>query len=211
MASNGAMMTQRSGSPVGAGRCRLLQFALTRGRVGLEFQRLRMNRLLGGIAAGVCLVCSHGGFAADATAGQTVSTVAGSSFSGVDLSAMDRNVRPQDDFYRYVNGGWLSGTAVPADKSRYGAFDKLRDDSQSQLRTIIEELQHTQGSLPADEQKIANLYSSFMDESTLERLDIQPLAAELARIDALRDKADIPALIAHFNLIGVPAPFEPAV
>jgi len=172
-----------------------------------------MNRRLWPIAAGMCLVSASGSFAADGSAAPTatVGPAATTSFSGVDLSAEDPGVRPQDDFYRFVNGKWLSGTAVPADKSRYGAFDKLRDDSQTQLRAIVEGLQHTGGPLEGDAQKIADLYGSFMDEGTLERLDIQPLASELARIDALRSEADIAALIGHFNLIGVPSPFEPQI
>src|SRR5690349_11528551 len=59
--------------------------------------------------------------------------------SGVDLANMDRSVRPQDDFFRYVNGTWLKNTEIPADKARYGAFTKLRDDSEARLRAIIEE------------------------------------------------------------------------
>jgi predicted metalloendopeptidase len=196
-----------------APRPRLLQFTLTNGRIGLIFQRFVMNRPWSALAAGMCLLSATGGFAADppAAPSETVTTAADTSFSGVDLTALDRGVRPQDDFYRFVNGNWLSGTAVPADKSRYGAFDKLRDDSQNQLRTIVEELPHRQEGGDGDEQKIADFYRSFMDEATLERLDFQPLAGELARVDALRSKADIPALIAHFNLIGVPAPFDPEV
>ncbi len=212
METDGAMMTQRSAGSVGTCTPACYNLPSAMAASASDFQRFLMSRLLWAIAAGMCLGSSAGSFAAEASAapGETVSTTA-DSLSGVDLSAVDRGVRPQDDFYRFVNGAWLSGTAVPADKSRYGAFDKLRDDSQDQLRTLIEELQRSPRPLDSDAQKIADLYSSFMDEATLERLDFQPLAGELARVDALRSKADIPALIAHFNLIGVPAPFDPEV
>jgi predicted metalloendopeptidase len=49
--------------------------------------------------------------------------------SGIDLQFIDKSVRPQDDFYHYVNGKWLERTEIPADKARYGTFDKLRDDA----------------------------------------------------------------------------------
>ena len=62
-----------------------------------------------------------------------------------------------------------------------------------------------------DQQKIADLYASFMDEAALERLGLKPLEAEFARVDALKSKQQIAALIAHFNEIGVPAPYTPQV
>ena len=57
--------------------------------------------------------------------------------SGIDLQAMDPKVRPQDDFYQYVNGTWLRETEIPADKSRYSMFSVLSDRTQEQLQTII--------------------------------------------------------------------------
>jgi putative endopeptidase len=131
--------------------------------------------------------------------------------SGIDLKYLDRSVRPQDNFYQYVNGGWLATTEIPADRSRYGVFDKLGDDALDQLRGIVEGL--SQGAAPADPErrKIADLYSTFMDEAALEQQGLQPLAAEFARIDAIRTKKQIPDLIAHFNQIGVTAPITPDV
>ncbi len=116
---------------------------------------------------------------------------------------LDRSVRPQDNFCQYVNGGWLATTEIPADRSRYGAFDKLGDDALEQLRGIVEGL--SQGAAPAEpkRRKIADLYSTFMDEAVLEQQGLQPLAAEFARIDAVRSKKQIPDLIAHLNRIGI--------
>ncbi len=59
--------------------------------------------------------------------------------SGIDTSTFDKTVRPQDDFFRYVNGGWLAKTPIPADKASYGSFDVLFDKSQVDLRAIIEQ------------------------------------------------------------------------
>jgi len=60
--------------------------------------------------------------------------------SGIDMSGLDTSVRPQDDFYRYVNGGWIDKTEIPADKSRWGSFYILREESAEQQRAIIEQL-----------------------------------------------------------------------
>jgi len=131
--------------------------------------------------------------------------------SGIDTQYIDHNVRPQDDFFRYVNGVWLDNTEIPADKARYGGFDKLNDDSLESLRGLIEQLHAGVDVADPDQQKIVDLYASFMDEAALERLDLKPLAAEFARIAALKSKRDIPALIAHLNRIGGGAPYASSV
>jgi predicted metalloendopeptidase len=131
--------------------------------------------------------------------------------SGIDLQYVDDSVRVQDDFYKHVNGKWLATTEIPADKGRYGSFDKLNDDAQTQLRGIVEDLQKAADAKDPDQQKIADLYSTFMDEAALEQQGLKPLDAEFARIDALKDKKEIAGLIAHFNLIGVSAPYTPGV
>ena len=58
---------------------------------------------------------------------------------GFDVANLDDSVRPQDDFYRYANGGWLDRTEIPEDKSNYGSFTELHDLSRERLRAIIEE------------------------------------------------------------------------
>jgi predicted metalloendopeptidase len=131
--------------------------------------------------------------------------------SGIDSQYIDSSVRAQDDFYRHVNGKWLASTEIPPDKGRYGAFDKLNDDSQAQLRGIVEELQKSADASEPDQRKIADLYGSFMDEAVLEQLGLKPLDSEFGKIDALKSNADIPALIAHFNRIGISAPYTPQV
>src|SRR6185436_10048374 len=60
---------------------------------------------------------------------------------GIDLAAMDTSVKPGDDFYRYVNGKWVSSFAMPADKARYGVFDALRDKSETDVHALLEQLQ----------------------------------------------------------------------
>jgi putative endopeptidase len=124
--------------------------------------------------------------------------------SGVDMRYMDRSVRPQDDLYRYLNGKWLDTFQLPPDKGSYGSFTYVYDATQEQLRGIVEAL----GTSSAEERKLADLYASFMDEARLETLGLQPLQADFAAIDAISDKNEIPALIAHLNRIGAGAPYD---
>jgi putative endopeptidase len=131
--------------------------------------------------------------------------------SGIDVRYIDDGVRAQDDFYKHVNGKWLASTEIPADEAGYNSFIKLIDDSQMQLRTIIEGLQTSAAAKDADQQKIADLYTSFMDEAALEGLGLRPLETEFAKIDAVKDRKEIAGLIAHFNQIGVSAPYTPRV
>ncbi len=131
--------------------------------------------------------------------------------SGIDLQYVDDGVRAQDDFFRHINGKWLDTVQMPPDKARYGSFDKLRDDSLDQLRTIVDGLAQASDPSDPDQRKIADLYASFMDEAALETLGLKPLAPEFGRIEALTKKSQIPALIAYFNRIGVSAPYTPQV
>ena len=134
------------------------------------------------------------------------------SVSGIDLQYVDPSARPQDDLYRAVNGKWLDTFELPADKARYGAFDKLRDDTEEQLRRIVENVAGSTDAAPGSEtQKIRDLYNSFMDEARLEERGLTPLAALFARIDAVADKADLATLIAHFNSLRIAAPYRPVV
>ena len=125
--------------------------------------------------------------------------------SGVDLQYVDGSVRPADDLYRYLNGKWLDGFEIPADKGAYGAFAYIDDQIQQQLRLTVEDLP---GVADADAVKLADLYASFMDEPRVESLGIAPLRGAFAEIDAVKDKRQIPALIARFNRTGAGAPYD---
>jgi predicted metalloendopeptidase len=142
---------------------------------------------------------------------QPAATAPPALLSGIDVQYIDDGVRAQDDFYKHVNGKWLASTEIPADKASYGSFDKLQDDSEAQLRSIIEGLQTSAAAKDADQQKIADLYASFMDEGALEGLGLTPLETEFAKVDAVKDRKEIAGLIAHFNQIGVGAPYSPGV
>jgi putative endopeptidase len=146
--------------------------------------------------------------AAFATAADNNTQHAAAPVSGIDVQYIDSSVRPQDDFFRYLNGKWLSTTEIPADKSSWGTFMQLRESSLEAARGIIENDAKTAHKAGSDEQKVGDLYNSFMDEKKIESLGIKPLAGELHRISAMKDKKALPALIAHLSQIGVGGPYR---
>ncbi len=122
------------------------------------------------------------------------STTAALGTFGIDTSQMDRSIKPGDDFYRYVNGKWLATTTIPADKSRYGSFDVLRDKSETDLHVLLNELIESPPTDPT-QKKVVDLYTSWMDEATIEKRGITPLQPDLDRIAAAKNKTDLMRLI----------------
>src|SRR3546814_18681398 len=89
---------------------------------------------------------------------------------GIDPANFDNSVRAQDDVYRHVDGTWLKKTEIPADKSNYGAFTKRADDAEQQLREIIEAAADKKDKENgSDDQKVGDLYASFMDQKKADR------------------------------------------
>jgi hypothetical protein len=127
--------------------------------------------------------------------------------SGVELSGMDKSIRPQDDFYAYANGGWLATTEIPADQYGWGSYMTLRDDSLTKLRTIVEEV----AADTSDNRTIAKIgdyYNAWLDESRIEALGMGPLEKSFLEIDALESHADIARWLGEMNEVGVDGPFN---
>jgi putative endopeptidase len=97
---------------------------------------------------------------------------------GVDLSTRDLSVKPGDDFQRYAAGKWMDETDIPADKSSNSIGSEMSDRNQEQLREIVM-------GAPADSQ-LGAFFKSYMNEALLEHLDMKPLQADLARVDAIQ-------------------------
>jgi predicted metalloendopeptidase len=130
---------------------------------------------------------------------------------GFDTANLDRSVRPQDDFFRYVNGAWLKRTEIPADASAWGAFNELREKSREALHAILENAARSNAAAGTDERKVGDLYASYMDTARIERLGFTPLQGELKTIAAIRATADLPAAFAHFARLSVQAPLTVGV
>ena len=142
------------------------------------------------------------------SASQTVATTV----SGVVRDQMDATVRPQDDFYRHAQGGWLKATEIPADRSDWGGFIQARELVQQQLKAIVEKAATDASSAKgSNAQKIGDLYNSFMNTGKLAELGLQPLQADLKAIAGLKDKKQLAALFAHMQQAGVRTPFAAAV
>ena len=129
--------------------------------------------------------------------------------SGIAVGFVDPTVRVQDDFFTHLNGKWLKTTAIPADKSSWGSFAKLQDDTQPQLRAIIENAAKSPNQAAgSDAQRIGDFYASFMDEKKVDALGLAPLNAELAAIAAIQSRAELPAMMARLGRLGVALPYD---
>jgi putative endopeptidase len=128
--------------------------------------------------------------------------------AGIDSSGPAGAVRPQDDLYRFVNGAWLAEHEIPADKAIHGAFHALWDTAEQDVRAIVEKTVaagHPEGSEP---RKIADLYTSFMDTETIERLGAEPIADQLALVREAKDLAGLVSVLGQLELQGVPGVFH---
>lgn len=127
--------------------------------------------------------------------------------SGIEFANFDKAIRPQDDFYKYVNGTWLKNTEIPADRTSIGAFYDLREKSRDDVKAIIEEVAATPNlAAGTDEQKVADLYRSFMDTETLNKLGVTPIQGEFDAINALKDKNELVKYFAHSQIAGAGTP-----
>lgn len=126
------------------------------------------------------------------------------STSGIDLANMDTTVAAGTDFFRYACGGWNDAHPLTAEYSRYGTFDLLFDNSQKQLRELIEGLA-AQKNNPAGSaaQKIGDLYNMAMDSVTLNKQGAEPVKAMLGKIAALKDKNEIIPMMTEMAHIGI--------
>ncbi len=114
---------------------------------------------------------------------------------GIDLTAMDKSVKPGDNFFEYVNGTWLKNTPIPADKSRFGSFDLLRDRSDTNVKAIIEAAAAKNAAKGTEEQKIGDFYAAFMDTDSIEAKGMAPIQGDLDRIAAVKTHKEIAAIM----------------
>jgi putative endopeptidase len=125
--------------------------------------------------------------------------------SGIDLSHRDTAVRPQDDLFGHVNGRWLAEYVMPPDRATDGAFRLLYDRAEEQVREIITDASARAAAATeaSDEQRIGDLYGSFLDEEAVERRGLAPLLGELRLIDDATDRTALAVVIGRFQRSGV--------
>lgn len=123
--------------------------------------------------------------------------------SGIDLSHVDPAVRPQDDLFGHVNGRWLDGYDIPADRATDGAFRELYDRAEEHVHEIITGAASAVTPQGTDEQRIGDLYASFLDEGAVEARGLAPLLEELRPIGSAADAGALAAVLGRLQRTGV--------
>ena len=129
----------------------------------------------------------------------------------VDKNDFDMSVRAQDDLFEHVNGTWLKNTKIPSDKSNFGAFTVLIDLSQSRIKTIIDEVSKGNNVKGTDEQRVADLFRSYMNEDRANELGMTPIKDELALVAAIENKTELVDWFAKFSKFGIGSPIAAGV
>lgn len=120
-----------------------------------------------------------------------VKTLKSGTDKGLDLSTFDKSVRPQDDFYNFVNGSWMKTAKIPGDKSTWGSFNKLAEDTDNNSMTILNSLLKDKFAAGSEGKKIQDLYATYMDMDKRNADGISPIKADLAKIDGIKTLADL--------------------
>jgi putative endopeptidase len=142
---------------------------------------------LGAASAAALLVALP---AAAQSPGQDLSKAPRMGIWGFDLAGRDPAVAPGQDFYDYANGTYLKKLEIPADRSRYGAFDGLNELSQNRMHTVLDKAAADKAAT-GEAAQVGTLYRSFLDEAKVDAAGAKPMAADLATIRAEKTRSDI--------------------
>ncbi len=125
-----------------------------------------------------------------------------------EVSELSSTIRPQDNFWGYVNQNWIDSTDIPADRSSYGTFYQLIDRTEAQIKAILEELAATAeaSSTDQDAQTVSLLFQSFLDQARLEELGLTPLQPWFEKIDAIDDYTTLQHHFGEFAALNVVSP-----
>ena len=126
----------------------------------------------------------------------------------IDPANRDSTVAPCVDFFQYADGGWIKANTIPADKARWGSFEELADRNRTVLRSIAEEAAaKTDSPKGSNRQKVGDFWAAGMGTEAIEKAGTKPLEPWLAKIDALKSNAELPALLAFFHEVRVTGGF----
>ena len=113
------------------------------------------------------------------------------------------SARPQDDLYQHINGEWIDSFTIPDDRAGDGAMRELFDTAETKVRDIITSVSESDQEPGSEGQKVADLYTSFMDVERINSLGVTPLDSTFAAIDAAEDKSELAALLARLEIEGI--------
>ena len=116
----------------------------------------------------------------------------GQSSAGIDVAGMDKSVNPGDDFFSYVNGGWLKATEIPGDRTSFGAFDVIFDEVSKRTADLIKAAAKSSN---AEERMVGGYYAAYLNEDAIEKRGLEPIKGELSDINAIRDKAELSRIL----------------
>lgn len=125
--------------------------------------------------------------------------------SGLDPASFSSVITPSHDLFRYVNGPWIDTYRLPDDRSRYGAFDKLAENAERQIRDILED----ENDCPAV--KSQALYRSFLDTEAIEQAGLDPIRSDITAIDEAVDKQSLIRVLGSLAPTGGAELFDMAV
>jgi putative endopeptidase len=111
--------------------------------------------------------------------------------TGINLDLMDRTVKPGDDFFRFVNGAWYDKTEIPSDRVRWGSFDELRQNTDKDALAILKDAATKKLDPKSDQAKAVNVYKTYMDTISRNKLGITPIKSTLAKINAIKSVTDL--------------------
>ncbi len=127
--------------------------------------------------------------------------------SGIDQSGFDEAVRPQDDFFDYVNGLWVQNTEIPSDKARWGTFDALGEQSQKDVRALVEEVSAAEEvAAGTPTQKIRDYYNAYMDAEAVTAKGVEAIRDDLAAIAAIDSMDGVYRAFSSLGVYGVNSP-----
>jgi len=126
----------------------------------------------------------------------------------IDPGELDPSVKPQDDFFRYVNGRWIEKNPIPPDRARWGIDYVIDETNVARMRALCEAAAAKGPGGSAIEREVGDLYTSAMDQAAIDAAGAAPLAPEFKRIDELKTPADVVAEMGHLKSLGLDAGFR---
>ena len=113
---------------------------------------------------------------------------AAGSQSGIDPSAIDKSIKPGDDFDKYANGAWEKTAQIPADKSNISVFSLINDEAQKREQALVTDIVKSNPAEGSDEARIADYYKAYTDTAAIDRRGVAPVKPDIDRIEAIADK-----------------------